>query len=197
MDTVNVEITERLIEENKDDLKRYRQMYQRNEEAYKMFRNFIRYPILDIGCREGILLTIIQKEFDSALYGVDISEKAIRYMNSNLLPEDKLKGIVANAELLPFPDNSFNTVFALHVIEHCRNHRKAIHELYRIVAPGGFALVEIPLQKKEPVPTKWGHWYCFESEEDILKSFNFLFKKITIFKKEKKPWRRIVFKKEE
>ena len=183
MDNVNLELTRELLEKNKDR-KTFLAIMNRNKEAFKTFCPWIAEPFLDIGCREGMFLRLLG---DCKKYGVDISEEAISFVDT---------GIVADAEALPFADESFMTVGAFHVIEHCRNTEKAIREIHRVLKKGGHALVEIPLQKKESVPTKWGHWYCFETEQEILNTFSFLFKKIEVFKKIDKPWRRIVFKKE-
>ena len=183
MDNVNLELTRELLEKNKDR-KTFQAIMNRNKEAFQMFCPWVAEPFLDIGCREGMFLRLLG---DCEAYGVDISEEAISFVDN---------GIVADAEALPFADESFMTVGAFHVIEHCRNTEQAIREIHRVLRTGGHALVEIPLQKKEPVPTKWGHWHCFETEQEILNSFNFLFRKIELFKKVDKPWRRIVFKKE-
>jgi ubiquinone/menaquinone biosynthesis C-methylase UbiE len=184
MDKVNIKLTETILEEIDSNPSVREAGLRRNKEAFETFKHWIVKPVLEVGCRQGVLLSFIGGE---DLYGIDISELALKRFQFN--------GANANAEQLPFKSESFNTVFALHVIEHCRNTDEAIKEIHRVLIPGGHLLLELPLQKKEPVPTKWGHWYCFETEEEILKKFNFLFKKIKVFKKINKPWRRIVFKK--
>lgn len=183
MDKLNLEITREKLELHKDR-KVWEAVSNRTKEALEMFCPWIKRPLLDIGCREGILL----RQLPFKAYGIDISEEAISFLSDY--------GIVADADALPFEDESFMTVAAIHVIEHVPEMEKAIGEIHRVLKPGGHVLVEVPLQKKEPVPTKFGHWYCFSTEQDILNKFNFLFKKIRIFKKEGKPWRRVVFKKE-
>ena len=180
MDEINLKITREKLEKHKDR-KVFEAVSKRNKEAIEMFSPWICEPFLDIGCREGILL----RQLNCKAYGVDISEEAISFVHN---------GIVADAEALPFPDESFNTVGAIHVIEHIPDMEKAISEIHRVLKKDGHVLVEIPLQKKEPVPTKFGHWHCFSTEQEIIDSFSFLFKKIAIFKKPDKPWRRIVFK---
>lgn len=198
MDKLNIKITEDKLAERHGNLDLLRPLYRRTHEALHMFRPWIKPPIIDLGCREGVLLSFLDEGSHACgqMYGVDLSDIAIEYLKANLLDE-KITGIVGDLEQLPIASEKFNTVFAIHVIEHCKHMRKAIKEVHRILKPGGHALIEVPLQKKEPVPTKFGHWYCFSTEQDILNKFNFLFKKIHIFRKEGKPWRRIVFQKEE
>jgi ubiquinone/menaquinone biosynthesis C-methylase UbiE len=194
MDKINIELTKKIVKENIENPNRYKEMFRRNKESFDMFKKWVKGPVLDVGCREGILLTILRKEIDSTVYGIDISEAAISQLYSNKI-DNKVIGVVSDIEYMPFSDEYFNTIFALHVIEHCVNIDRAIKEIHRVLKKDRYVLVELPLQKKEPVPTKWGHWYCFENEQEILNKFNHLFKKVSIFKKKGKPWRRIVFKK--
>jgi ubiquinone/menaquinone biosynthesis C-methylase UbiE len=196
MDKVNIDLTEELVMKNFAEPKTMEAMLNRNTQALEMFIPWVKGKILDIGCREGILLGMLQDTGYKELYGIDISEFAINFLKSNLLEEDTVQAQVADAHELPYEDEFFDTVFALHSVEHCKDTFKAIEEIYRVLKKGGHALIEIPLQKKEPVPTKWGHWHCFESEEEIINHF-FRFKKVQMFKKDKKPWRRFVFKKED
>lgn len=195
MDKVNISLTEELVMKNYAEPKTYEAMLNRNTQAFEMFNSWVKEPVLDIGCREGILLTLLQDAGHIELYGIDISELAIKFLEANLLTDDTIRPIVGDAHNIPFPDEFFNTVFALHSVEHCKETFKCIEEIYRVLKKGGHALIEIPLQKKEPTPTRWGHYHCFESEEEIINHF-FRFKMVKMFKKDKKPWRRCVFLKE-
>jgi hypothetical protein len=46
---------------------------------------------------------------------------------------------------LPFADASYDAVMAHHVLEHIPDDRKAMRELFRILRPGGFALLTVPI----------------------------------------------------
>lgn len=45
---------------------------------------------------------------------------------------------------LPFKDNSFNFILCNHVLEHIPDDTKAMQELYRVLEPGGTAILQIP-----------------------------------------------------
>lgn len=64
---------------------------------------------------------------------------------------------------LPFPDKSYNLVFASHVLEHIADDKKAISEVRRILKPGGIAILPVPIVSNEtieyekPIPTEENH----------------------------------------
>lgn len=45
---------------------------------------------------------------------------------------------------LPFSDNTYDVIFCNHVLEHIHDDTKAMQELYRILKPGGLAILQIP-----------------------------------------------------
>jgi ubiquinone/menaquinone biosynthesis C-methylase UbiE len=49
---------------------------------------------------------------------------------------------------LPFPENAFDVILCNHVLEHIPNDTKAMHELYRIMKPGGWGIFQIPQDLK-------------------------------------------------
>lgn len=46
---------------------------------------------------------------------------------------------------LPYPDASFDALICSHVLEHVPDDRRAMRELHRIVEPGGWAIVMVPV----------------------------------------------------
>lgn len=51
----------------------------------------------------------------------------------------------ASLEELPFADASFDAVLCNHVLEHVRDDRRALAELRRVLAPGGWAVLQAPI----------------------------------------------------
>ncbi len=70
-------------------------------------------------------------------------QKHLSYTSCDL--ESPLAEVKADICHLPFADNSFDWIFCNHVLEHIPNDQKAMEELYRVLAPGGKALLQVPL----------------------------------------------------
>lgn len=49
---------------------------------------------------------------------------------------------------LPFADNAFDVILCNHVLEHIPNDIQAMHELYRVMKPGGWGIFQIPQDLK-------------------------------------------------
>jgi predicted SAM-dependent methyltransferase len=56
-------------------------------------------------------------------------------------------GVTHRADIrqLPLPDASYDVVIANHVLEHVDDDRRAMAELFRVLRPGGTALLTVPL----------------------------------------------------
>ena len=64
---------------------------------------------------------------------------------------------------LSFTDSTFDLVFASHVLEHIPEDRQAIAEIWRVLAPGGIAILPVPIvapqtvEYSQPVLAEAGH----------------------------------------
>jgi SAM-dependent methyltransferase len=52
---------------------------------------------------------------------------------------------------IPFPDNSFDLVFASHVLEYVKNDTQAIKEIKRVLRPGGLAFLPVPMLHEKTI----------------------------------------------
>lgn len=59
--------------------------------------------------------------------------------------ESPLADVQADICELPFEDNQYDLILCNHVLEHITNDTKAMQELYRVLKPGGTAVLQIPL----------------------------------------------------
>ena len=55
---------------------------------------------------------------------------------------------------LSFPDGSFDIVFASHILEHIKEDSKALKEIVRILAPGGLAILPVPINGQKTTEYK-------------------------------------------
>ena len=66
----------------------------------------------------------------------------LSYTTTDLLsPIADVKADICN---LPFKDDNFDVVLCNHVLEHISDDTKAIRELYRILKPGGYGILQVP-----------------------------------------------------
>lgn len=189
MDKVNIDLTRRLLKEYSQGADA-KAIQERHVDSLLYFFPYIKEPILDVGSRNGVLISILNEKGFNDITGIDISPESVEVMK-----DKNYKAFHADIINMPFEDNSFQTVALIHVIEHCTNIPKAVKEVNRVLIKGGHILVEIPLQKKEKVPTVWGHWFCFSNENELINFFVPTFKLISTLRRNK-PWVRYVFKKE-
>lgn len=91
---------------------------------------------LDIGCGDGFFLeTLIKLGIVKEGYGIDIGDT---------YKGDSIRFYKGNAEKLPFPNNFFDAVFCIHVLEHLQNPKKCVEEIRRVLKPNKRAYVIIP-----------------------------------------------------
>jgi SAM-dependent methyltransferase len=72
-----------------------------------------------------------------------------RYVTGDLLRTDVDRQL--SVEALPFEDASFDAIICNHVLEHVTDDRKALAELRRVLTPGGWALLQVPLDRDRAV----------------------------------------------
>jgi SAM-dependent methyltransferase len=78
------------------------------------------------------------------LKGVDLTERAVEFTRRRFALFGLTSDVeVANAEALPFPDNSFDIVYSWGVLHHSPDTPKAFREVLRVLKPGGEARIMI------------------------------------------------------
>ncbi|MFH1895809.1 MAG: class I SAM-dependent methyltransferase [archaeon] len=96
---------------------------------------------LDIGCAFGYYLKEASKNFN--VFGVDVSGYAIKKARKTVnCPETNL--IKCSAEKLPFKDNFFDVIIAVHSIEHIKDYRKVLKECSRVLKKDGILFLDFP-----------------------------------------------------
>lgn len=127
--------------------------YKRYNVYYKYFKEFSEFKhhsgerVLEIGVGMGTDTVQFAKN-GAKVYGIDLTEHSIEMTKKNfklhllpLYPLGRLK--VADAENLPYPNNSFDLVYSIGTIHHTPDTQKAIKEIHRVLKPEGKAIVLI------------------------------------------------------
>ncbi len=71
------------------------------------------------------------------------------YVSVDLSPD----GVAVQADLtrMPFPSQSFDCVYCSHVLEHVPEDGRAMAELHRVLRPGGWALIQVPVRRERTI----------------------------------------------
>jgi len=124
-----------------DDLDEYRFDKLRYLPQLVDFGGFRGETLLEVGC--GIGTDLVRFARGGALVtGVDLSKTAIDLAAKNFevhgLTPVQLR--VANGEALPYPDESFDHVYAHGVIQYTADPATLVRECHRVLKPGGTAI---------------------------------------------------------
>lgn len=106
----------------------------KNSEIY---RNKNR--ILDIGCGVGLFLKKAREE-NWDVFGIELSEIAINYAKKNY-NLDLIKGELKDVK---FKDNYFDVITMWEVIEHLKNPKEELKEIFRVLREGGLLFLSTP-----------------------------------------------------
>jgi len=99
--------------------------------------------VLEVGCGAGVDLARFAKG-GAEVTGVDLAASAIDLARANF-EQQGLQGRfeVADGEHLPFPDNSFDFVYAHGVVQYTANPRELARECHRVLKPAGQAVFQV------------------------------------------------------
>jgi SAM-dependent methyltransferase len=97
--------------------------------------------VLDVGCGEGFTLKELRKSgLEAKMLGVDNRPAALVWSQVNGLAKTPLS--MTDAHYLPFPDDSFDLVLCLEVLEHLPDSGAGLRELLRVTRD--CVLVSVP-----------------------------------------------------
>lgn len=63
--------------------------------------------------------------------------------------DSPIADVQADIQNLPFQDNSFDVIFCNHVLEHVDDDKKALSELFRVMKPGGWGILQVPIRYQQ------------------------------------------------
>jgi len=117
-------------------------------------------PLLDVGCGTGISTDF----FKVKSTGIDNCEEMIKQGKSNL--------IKADAEKLPFKNNSFNTIISVTAFHNFKNMEKALKEIIRVSKNNNICITFLKKSKKlnqfRKILNKYVQYKEREQDKDII-----------------------------
>jgi SAM-dependent methyltransferase len=88
--------------------------------------------VLEIGCGRGELAERMSRELRASVVAVDQSKRMVELTAAQGVP-----AVVADAQDLPFPDDSFDCAVAAWMLYHVQDLDRALSELRRVLRPDG------------------------------------------------------------
>jgi ubiquinone/menaquinone biosynthesis C-methylase UbiE len=138
-----------------DQIERERYNWEPYIKTFAQFERGRGKRLLEIGVGAGTDFINWVRNGAQAV-GIDLTQRAVELVRERLA----LEGLEADvqrgdAECLPFPSNTYDIVYSYGVLHHSPNTHQAIGEVYRVLKPGGTALIMI---YHLPAWTAWMLW---------------------------------------
>lgn len=118
--------------------------------------------ILDIGCGDGVLLSLISQKTKSRLFGLDFDQASLDYAKTKV----KAKFIQGSAGKIPFKNNLFDLILATEIIEHLSRPELMLQEISRVLKKGGRAIITMPVKQEQGLTDPL---HCREYDPEELK----------------------------
>jgi len=106
--------------------------------------------VLDVGCGNGFNIFYLNsyqgKNKKVFFTGVDLSHSRIFYANERkkITRTNNINFEVGDAMALSFPEATFDIVICTEVLEHLPDPKLCVSELFRVLKPGGLAIITTP-----------------------------------------------------
>jgi SAM-dependent methyltransferase len=102
--------------------------------------------VIDVGCSTGYLLTDLRAQLpDATLIGVDLVPSGLRKAHT-YVPDAFL--FQADVCALPLEDACVDVAVSANLLEHVPDDERALSEIFRILRPGGRAVIVVPVDPK-------------------------------------------------
>jgi len=130
------------------------------------------------GCGEG---SLILSSMNVSIIGGDIDAEQVDIAKKRCSGHELISFNVVDITNQPFPDHHFDVVVSLETIEHV-DENKCLAEIYRVLKPGGLAIISTPQNSLGHIPINIMHEkeYCLEELTALCEKMFFIEEVIAI-----------------
>ena len=131
------------------------------ERRYRLARAYAREAFerggfyLDVGCGNGAQTVLFAKNFERWM-AIDVEEHRLNefrhVVDSGAMPLKHGTIRQYDGERIPLEDGAVDVLTCIEVIEHTRSDSQTVKELFRVLKPGGTAIISVP-----------NKWWIFET----------------------------------
>ncbi len=122
---------------NKASKEQIGRLYQRYRFAMSFCEN---KDILEVACGAGIGLSYLARKANKVV-GSDIDEDILKFANETYKDREDVTVIQADAQYLPFDDNSFDVVLLYEAIYYIPEAEKSVSEAKRVLRENGVLII--------------------------------------------------------
>jgi len=138
-------------------------LHQRLLSAYYLAKNYIDGDVLELGCGEGRGIDVILKK-SKTFTAIDKIKDAVDALSAKYPKHNFLSKLFPPMGYIE--DKSFDTIISFQVIEHIEDDDLFLNEIFRILRPGGKAIITTPNIKMTLTRNPW-HIREYTSKELI------------------------------
>lgn len=143
-------------------------IHQRLLSAYYQAKPFIKGDLLELGCGEGRGVELLAPHADSYI-GIDKIKAVIDNLEKKYPDYQFMSGVFPP---FTFEDNSFDCIVTFQVIEHVKDDTGFVKEIYRVLKPGGTAMITTPNIKMTLSRNPWHEReYTADELTDLCRKF--------------------------
>lgn len=118
----------------------------RDDVQKKIVLNNVHGKVLDAGCGPGRFTFLIAKKkgIDNVI-GIDASTEMLTFATQKMESGNclKVKFVKGDIQLLPFKENTFDSIVCVHVLFHLPQYSEILKEFVRVLKPGGWVIVQM------------------------------------------------------
>jgi SAM-dependent methyltransferase len=130
-------------------------------KAITRFAPNLKGKMLDFGCGQKPYYSLFKVD---EYIGIDFENPGHPHANEAI-------DVFYDGKKIPFPDNTFDSIFSSEVFEHVFNLPEIIAELHRVLKPGGLVLVSCPFAFCEhEVPNDFARYTSFAMKHMLQQS---------------------------